>query len=667
MEPVLRLGLTNALMATLLAVLVACFRLVCRRPAVLHCLWLLVLLKLITPPLVDVPIPWPHSTERAALTSRPIAAVEEPVLGPAPTPDDIGPRAEPRPAENPELNPIPEQPIPTVVTDLDSRLARELTRVEKTAQAASPGANAEPVKAMPVLSSISWAWLVGGFWLAGSAWWFAMTISRIGRFQRLIRCAEPAPPAMAGLTRQLADCLGLANCPSVWLTPGRLPPLVWAFGRRARVLVPVALWRRLDDDQRAALLVHELAHLRRGDVWVRVLEFVVSGLFWWHPVLWWVRRELREAEEQCCDAWVVWVLPRTARAYATALVETVDFLSEMQTAVPVVASGFGHIQDLRRRLTMIMRGTTPRALSGAGFLAMLGLGALLLPLLPSWAQRPDDPTDARRGREERRPDNQEQEDDFRRFAGGGGGGDVDSARREVEEMRQHIEQMQRQLREATARLERAQRNLNERMQAEERRRREQDDRPRGSQDSFRPASPRNVNPGGGGRGGSSRGEVPAERRLAEVERKLDMVLEEVRSLRREMQPGQPGRGRRGAGTGMPGAGAAGGRPGIGLPGGGPGGAGGPPGTPGGPGRLPGANPPPGAGPGEEHVPPTPPGGLAPVADPRPVSPAAPGGAAPGPVPPTPAGPAAPGAAPAAPSPPDRPVTPAPSGDDAARR
>src|SRR6202011_3493561 len=88
----------------------------------------------------------------------------------------------------------------------------------------------------------------------------------------------------------------------------------------------------------------------------------------------------------CCDAWVVWALPQGVKAYATALVETLDFLSGSKPVLPLGASGLGHLNLLRRRLTMIMRGTKPRMLTGAGFLAVLGLAALLLPLLPTLAQ-----------------------------------------------------------------------------------------------------------------------------------------------------------------------------------------------------------------------------------------------------------------------------------------
>src|SRR5260370_6476601 len=109
---------------------------------------------------------------------------------------------------------------------------------------------------------------------------------------------------------------------------------------------------------------------------------LATSLFWWHPILWLARHELREAEEQCCDAWVVWALPGAGRIYALALVETLDFLSETRTPLPSAASGLGHVRDLRRRLSMVMRGKTPPQLGWRGFAGVVGAAVLLLPLLP---------------------------------------------------------------------------------------------------------------------------------------------------------------------------------------------------------------------------------------------------------------------------------------------
>jgi beta-lactamase regulating signal transducer with metallopeptidase domain len=225
-------------------------------------------------------------------------------------------------------------------------------------------------------------------WVAGGLGWWAVAAWRIGRFRGLLRFASPAPPALQERAQRLARRLGLVRCPDVRLVPAAVSPLLWALGGTSRLLLPAGLWPRLTPEQQETLLAHELAHLRRRDHWVRRLELLVTGLYWWHPVVWWARRQLREAEEQCCDAWVVWALPGAAPAYATALVETVAFLSRARPALPLAASGIGHIHTLKRRLTMILREPPPRALSGAGLLAVLGLGALLLPLLPAPAQEP---------------------------------------------------------------------------------------------------------------------------------------------------------------------------------------------------------------------------------------------------------------------------------------
>src|SRR5262249_35199618 len=221
--------------------------------------------------------------------------------------------------------------------------------------------------------------IAASIWLLGSLLWLALAGLRIGRFHRLLCSTHPALPPLQAQVRRLAHRLGLARDPTVYLVMAPIPPLLWALGRKPRLLVPLAFGGGRSEAQREPLLVHELAHLRRRDHWVRGLELVVRAVYWWHPVVWWARRELHEAEEQCCDAWVVWALPNEAAAYATALLSTVTFLSPTRPSLPAAASGMVHFHALKRRLTMILQGTTARALSWGGFLVVLGLGALLLP------------------------------------------------------------------------------------------------------------------------------------------------------------------------------------------------------------------------------------------------------------------------------------------------
>jgi beta-lactamase regulating signal transducer with metallopeptidase domain len=360
MQELLEIGLSNALAAAVLALLAAAAGVLCRRrPALVHGLWLLVLVKLITPPLLRVPVLWPAAP--VADLPAPADALTE-VSAPAiPLPD--------RAVEEPPAG--------------ATQSAPEERGEDPPADGAVPAAESETAPAAP-----AWAWqyLIGGAWLAGSLTWFVLAAWRLVRFRALLRHSQPASGELQETTRDLARKLGLARCPGVWLMPGRLAPMLWAGWGRPRLFVPGGLLAVVDEAGLATLLAHELAHLRRRDHWVRLLELLVRGLYWWHPVVWYAGRELREAEEQCCDAWVVAVLPGAGRTYATSLVDTLDFLSQDRPTLPLLASGLGPVADVKRRLTMILRGTTRRGLGWQGCLALLGLGALLLPLLPAWSQ-----------------------------------------------------------------------------------------------------------------------------------------------------------------------------------------------------------------------------------------------------------------------------------------
>jgi beta-lactamase regulating signal transducer with metallopeptidase domain len=339
-DTLLYLGLSNAALAGVLALAVgAAGPLLRQRPALAHGLWLLVLLKLLTPPLVQAPLPWP--TE---------------------------PEAQPG-------------PIRAAASDFPDPEAPAMLVAEAGAQGEAPLPDQEAtIPALP-----SWQSLVLGIWLTVSLLWWALAGWRIVRFQRLLRVAELAPETTQEQARRLAQRLGLRRCPAVYLVPAAVSPLVWTLGRRACLLLPALLWQQLSDSKRDTLLAHELAHLRRRDHWVRWFELVVVGLYWWHPAVWWARRQLHEAEEQCCDAWVVWALPGSGPTYAAALVETVAFLAQSRAALPVAASGAGQVRTLKWRLTMILRNRPPRSLSAPGLLALVGLAALVLPLVPSWA------------------------------------------------------------------------------------------------------------------------------------------------------------------------------------------------------------------------------------------------------------------------------------------
>jgi bla regulator protein BlaR1 len=373
---VLRIAMSNAIVAAIAAPVVWGFGRLARRPALTHALWLVVLLKLVTPPVWTIPV--------RALPARP-ASMRTVIVPPA--------REIPL-AVSREPGATPTQQSNAVVTSTFEETNLPITPERPTEM--NPVANRPlPVPAAAASATVigtggrmPWRWLwpiVAGVWAVGSLLCLCVTGIRIARFHKVLRFAVPAPLALQQQARALAGRLGLGKCPEVWLIPGAMCPMLWAGGARARVLVPWGLWGVLDDAQRDTLLLHELAHLRRRDHWVRWLELAATVLYWWHPACWWARRGLREAEEQCCDAWVLWARPGAFRSYATALLTTVDFVSVRQP-VPALASGMGQFHLLKARLTMLKKGDVSRALTWGGLSAACGVGAVLLSIAPTLAQ-----------------------------------------------------------------------------------------------------------------------------------------------------------------------------------------------------------------------------------------------------------------------------------------
>ena len=377
-------GLSNVAVALVLAGLAHAAGRYGRRPALTHGLWLLMFLKLLTPPLFSVPVirtPAPAS----AVAAAPVVAGQFVPARVDPTPE--------APVQVADAKPSNTEPDRPAHKEIPEAAPQEFPRNDIVPQDAPPPVAFVPpaLPAAPApLAGFDWSWLptaLGWTWLAGAAGWFLLAAVRLVRFHRLLRFGQPAPVKLRKLAKDVARRLEV-RCPNLVLVPGTLSPMLWAFGRVSRLVLPASLVNRLTPEQWRTLFAHELAHWRRRDHWVRWIELVALGLYWWCPLVWWAKRELQQAEEECCDAWVVSTLPEAAREYALALVETVDFLSGARAVLPPAASGLGHVHLLQRRLTMILRGRTPRALTLTGLVAVLLVGVLALPLVPTWAQAP---------------------------------------------------------------------------------------------------------------------------------------------------------------------------------------------------------------------------------------------------------------------------------------
>ena len=87
---------------------------------------------------------------------------------------------------------------------------------------------------------------------------------------------------------------------------------------RPVILFPVGLLAGMPASQIEAILLHELAHIRRRDYLANLLQTVVEGFLFYHPAVWWISSVIRTERENCCDDLVV-AINGNAHEYATAL------------------------------------------------------------------------------------------------------------------------------------------------------------------------------------------------------------------------------------------------------------------------------------------------------------------------------------------------------------
>ncbi len=381
---------SNALAATGLAVFAWVVSRVCRRPQVVFAVWVLVLAKLVTPPLVTLPV----ESLRGRLDWTPAIATHEPLEMPMSEllePDELPShlRLPSEPQESAAIGDPMESLDGSLVLDemapLDESIAAphfdEFQHRLPEAFSLSAPAAAERFTIAQILLLA---------WLIGSSLWFVLAAARIMRFRRLLKLARPAAPDLEAEVRTLAGRMQLRQVPEVRVVRRRVSPLVWVLGGRPTLLLPSDLLRRLTRDERTTLLAHELAHLKRRDHLVRLLELAALGLFWWHPVSWWARLNAERAAEHCCDAQVIELFPDQARAYALALWTTIDFLSDAPETLPLGASGFSQAGHVKRRMEMILANSRGRrAGRPLGFVLLaIGLAVLPLSLRSLWAEPP---------------------------------------------------------------------------------------------------------------------------------------------------------------------------------------------------------------------------------------------------------------------------------------
>ena len=149
--------------------------------------------------------------------------------------------------------------------------------------------------------AIPWRSMLAGLWMIAvllfSLYWLRGTVAS----RRLLTHSEPvAQTAIVEIFDALLEKLEIGRPVRLCVTLKVDQPLLMGWLKPV-ILLPFSVLTNLSPSHLEAILAHELAHVRRHDYLVLQLQVLAETLFFFHPAVWWVSRQMRIEREYCCD------------------------------------------------------------------------------------------------------------------------------------------------------------------------------------------------------------------------------------------------------------------------------------------------------------------------------------------------------------------------------
>ncbi len=255
-------------------------------PQVRYALWLLILIKLILPPSLTSPTSFtaeiPFIAKEAAIKISQSQTIPQTI----------------------ETSQKPIGPTPANIT-------------AQSAETISAPIAAPAVARLSLKAYVFSVWLAGVVILSG---WLIIRLSNL-RHQHLKDKQSNLPERLEGLLASTAQKLNLRKIPQVILTNKICCPAVFGIIRPV-LLMPADKLANLTTQDTENIFLHELAHIKRGDLLVHAIYMILQIAYWFNPLLWLIRKQLQNLRELCCDATVAKILREKTAGYRQTLLET---------------------------------------------------------------------------------------------------------------------------------------------------------------------------------------------------------------------------------------------------------------------------------------------------------------------------------------------------------
>ncbi len=378
-----RFALAMLIQSSILIVLLYLIDLLIRkhvRAVFRYCIWMLIFVKLILPPTLCLPTGigywygfdiWPTNKQLSP---------EIPVKVTAQQADAVA-------SEYSTLHLTPaskvEQPVRTVVPTItdDSTYTPPIRPSELESASVASVNQTITITAQAIIFLI---WLVGLLVLS------VLLFQRFLFAKNLLTQSDKANSRFNETLQQCCQQVGLRKNIDLRLSKYMLSPAVCGLFSPV-ILMPASLLENLSKEKLRAVLIHELAHIKRGDLWVNFLQTLLQIVYFYNPLLWFANSIVRGIREKAVDEMVLTKLGDDAKSYSNTLIDIAEIaLSRPHFSLRLV----GVVESkkaLTSRIKHILSRPFPKSskLGIAGIIAIIVTAAILLPMAKATSNLPD--------------------------------------------------------------------------------------------------------------------------------------------------------------------------------------------------------------------------------------------------------------------------------------
>ena len=331
-------------------------------------IWLLVLLKLILPTSLSSPLSLGYLIgDRLAYMDRDDTTSESKVKLGETSPVNVPPFINLRNIEADRFTPF----VAAFVPNTKPITAPVISKVEPIPD--------EDLSAS--VAPLSWQGVVLLLWLAAVIAMLLLLLQRTIFVKGLLRHACPPNNLMSDALEYCRDCMGVKRKVSLKVSFNATSPAVCGLFRPV-ILLPQNLGPTLGSSHLRTVIMHELAHVKRGDLWINTVQVVLQVIYLYNPLLWLANAIIRRVREQAVDETVLVAMGPRAQQYPETLL-SVARLAWQRPALSLRLIGVIESKSqLKERIKKMLERPVPKSakLGIAGILIIIALGAFLLPM-----------------------------------------------------------------------------------------------------------------------------------------------------------------------------------------------------------------------------------------------------------------------------------------------